>query len=863
MRCDFPWSTEVRSKEVMKNLLAIAVFCLPAFGQASYSGLTKYQGGATWQSSATGGPFTYSARTDTCETGLENGCSGLALPYLGCNAWSNGTYTPINTTPACPVANGGLAPSVGGLTGAGNIVTLTGFNTQVVRLTDYAFYSASGPCGGLTGFTNNSSGNFNIWAADDSKVTVQGFGGTSCLFAFNTVTMASQSSSIGGNGNSTCASNCTTFNSLSNWIMDLSNPNLIWEVVPSTTTINQLIISACTVPAGTGYCVPGGSSATNVAPTFSNAANWVFSRTPVINFSAPPGCGGCDPLPSDFVANYSGTLAGDLTGTSITTVFGDNGQNKPIFGTGPTITAISGDGTKVSVTNNSMTGWNPTVGSPFVIAGVTTTPAYNGNWTVCGSGSGCTNPTATTFQYLSTVTGTGGVNSATASYPSATCPTPSGADPLNFAGHYGPIYAVNVTLGAGPGGVAGWRFYDVCNGLITGNWGDSSASIWPNKSTPTDGTCTSGCAADGNQPIGTSGGASLPDRFFLHDGKSLPNPIYGKVAAAVGEASTNPGSCSGDPCTDQDIEWEVKTTNIRICLALACQGHTTGGYLAGITSPQDAVHTWHNPTIPGTNLIASPVAGNWDRHSSYNNNGTLDYQPVFDYPQQVCDVKGTPGSAPTGTQGTVNGPCPAYFANFGINELIATENAVENPSGAHCLSGGTPVACVYRFGSVYNTGTNFNFNIQNTTPNVDPLGKFVIVASDWNLTLGCTNGWTGTGSELCLDPVSAGNTTTGVITGTSSDGSGHATITATNPTTFTAGMSVAISGTAESCLNSQSIFVTSTTSTTFAGNISGCSSFSNSSDAGTASWKSCGSTPLANAACPRTDLFVYGLLSAH
>jgi len=847
----------------MKKLLAIAVFCLPAFGQASYSGLTKYQGGATWQSGAAGGPFTYSARTDACETGLESGCSGLGLPYLGCNAWSSGTYTPVNTTPACPVANGGLAPSVGGLTGAGNIVTLPGFNTQVVRLTDYSFASrSSGPCAGIPSFNNNSSGNFNIIASDDSKVIVQGSGGTSCIFAFNPITMASTMASIGGTGNSTCVSNCTSFDSSASWIFDLTNPNLMWEVVPGTMKFNQLLISACTVAAGTGYCVPGGSSATNVPATYANALNWVYSRTTVIQANAPPGCSGCNPFPPDFVANFSSTLAGDQSGTTIVSAFGDNGQNKPIFGAGPAITAISGSGSIVSVTNNTMSGWTPVVGSPIVIAGVTTTTAYNGNWTVCGTASGCTNPTATAFQYLSTVTGTGAVSSATASYPSATCPTPSGADPLNFAGHYGPIYMFSVTLGAGPGGVPGWRFYDACNGVITGNYG---TGIWPSTVTPTDGTCTSSCAADGAQPIGVSGGNPLPDRYFLHGGKSLQNPIYGKISAAVGEASTNPGSCSGGttPCTDQDIEWELQTTNVRICLALACQGHTTGGYLAGITSPADSVHTWHNPAIPGTKLISSPVAGTWDRHSTYNNDGTLDYQPIFDYPQQVCDVNGTPGSAPTGTQGTVNGPCPNYFATFGTNELIATENSVENPSGAHCLSGGTPVACVYRFGSVYNTGTNFNFNIQNTTPNVDPMGKFVIVASDWNLTLGCTNGWTGTGSQPCLDPISAGNTTAGVITGTSSDGSGHATIMVTNATTFTAGMNVAISGTAESCLNSQNIFVTSTASTTFTGNISGCSSFSNSSDAGTANWKSCGSTPLANAACPRTDLFVYGLLSAH
>ncbi len=842
----------------MKKFLAVVVFCLPAFGQAAYSGPTLYQ---AWQSASvvTGGPLTYSARTDTCETGLESGCSGLGLSFLGCNTWSNGTYTSNNSTTGtnpCPVASGGTAPNIGGLTGIGNIIAEPGFNSQVVRLTGYELVSGSGPCHGFTSFNDGSSGAYNVWAADKSKVIIQPDAGVPCVVAFNPTTMASTISSIGGPGNSTCTVDCTTFDISAAFIFSITNPNLMWEMVPSTGVLNQLVISACSPSIST--CT------TNVAPTFANAANWVFSRTQVINFLSPPGCSGCAPLPSDFVPNYTGTFAADIYDTSITIDLSDNGQDYPTFGAGPAITAISESSNIVSVTNSSMTGWLPVVGSPVIIANVTPSGYNSGStpWTVCGTSTGCTaNPTATSFQYINTTTGLGaGTAFGKASYPSKTCPTPSGADPMNFSGHYGPIFALNYTAGAGPGGVAGWRVFDTCDGWITGNWGDSSASIWPNKAAPTDGTCSTGCAPDGQQPIGTSGGNSLPDRCYLHEGQSLPNPLYGKMGCAVGEAASNPGSCSGAPCSDNGQEWEVKTTNVRICLLTPCEGHTDEGYLSGITSPQEAVHTWHDPAIPNTNLISFSIAPGWDRHGSYNNVGPLDYQPVFTVPQQVCDNKGTPGSAATGTVGVPNGPCPSYFANFGTNEIIATENSIENPTGKHCSG----AACVYRFGNAYNTGTSWNFNIANTTPSIDPTGSFVLFASDWNLTLGCTNGWDGISSgQLCLDPVSAGNSTSGTISQVSVDNSNNTTITATNPTTFLVGMYVKITGTAESWLNNQFLFVTSTTGATFSGTGVSHAAFSNTSDTGTASWAGCVSVSLSNAACPRSDVFVMALLSAH
>ncbi len=869
----------------MKRLLLIfiAVLAASAFGQA---------------------PLTYpNARTDWCELGNESNCaSQQQVPYIGCQYWANGTYTPgaaawsssttyalgntasdgsgnvyrslqngntkllSNTSWWANMGKCGTAPNVGGLTGANAIITEPYFGSQVVRVTDGN--TGNGPCGFVT-YNNFSGGNFNNWAADSSALIIKPSNGVGCVFAFNPATMQTVATPIVGSGSAdpTCATNCTQSPSGAQFKYSTTNPTLIWEVIPSLGSVYRDVVTACTVPPGTGYCVPGGSSSGNVAPTFANAANWVFSRTLVLNILSPPGCSGCTPLPSDFVPNYTGSLVTPDDDSVVTYQLSDNGQSVPQFGTGPAITSIGGNGTIVSVTNSAMTGWSPAVGSPMQINGVTTTTAYNTGttaiWTVCGTGSGCTNPTATSFQFLSSVTGTGGVSGATASYPNKTCPAPSGADPMNFSGgNYGPIYVVVAKPGAGPGGVTGWRLYDTCNGVITGNYGDNSASIWPNTAAPTSGT---------GYIVGQSSGSSIPDRCYQHESDQKPNPLYAGPSCETGQPAWNPGSCSGTVCGGNFIFWESLTTNVRICTITGCTaGHAVNGYINNYVGHNLLAFSYENPNAGSTPGLAFPLTS-IDNHSSYNNDGYYDYQPMTIVPQLVCDQNGTPGSPPTGTVGALNGPCSPYYQQTWQNELLLVENATGNAAnaanayGEHCNYNSAASACVYRPGPPYNTGTSWDFNAQNSIANISPDGHWLSFASDWNLTLGCTNGWTGTGGQLCLDPVSAGNTTSGTISATAWDGAGGATITTTNPTTFMVGMYVLISGTTESCLN-HAIFITSVTGTTFTGTQVGGSctpASSNSSDTGTAKWQGCASTSLSNAACPRNDVFVMNLLSAH
>src|SRR5580658_6767533 len=81
--------------KLMKKFLAVLVLCLPALGQTEYSGAGTYSGAAQFLQ-VTAGPLTYpSAITNWCELGTETNCPGATqTPYLGCNYWANGTYTP-------------------------------------------------------------------------------------------------------------------------------------------------------------------------------------------------------------------------------------------------------------------------------------------------------------------------------------------------------------------------------------------------------------------------------------------------------------------------------------------------------------------------------------------------------------------------------------------------------------------------------------------------------------------------------------------------------------------------------------------------------------------------------------------------
>jgi len=710
-------------------------------------------------------------------------------------------------------------------------------------------------------YTNGSDAVYNIWAADASKFLVSVNGGAQCVFAFNAATpMAAVQSDLGGQSNTACPTNanCTEFLVGANLTFSHTNPNLIWELAVSSTAaaIYQDIITNPTA-----------------APT-----SWVFNRTLVFDFLN--GCGSPSPYapsclptvaggaPVTFVPNWTGIDSVSSDDTSITFALSDDGQTAPQWSTGLQC-------------DNSL-----------------------GN-----QGSGIVK--------------------------------------------YGPVFLVNWTLGSASTvakglavGSNGWRVFNTCEGTITGNWGDTACASGCTETGPTDGTCSGGgCTSETppQQPVGTSGGNVIADRAWMHEGSQVRDPLYADVGFASG--NTGPGSCTyhvtspntTDVCTNSSTLWEIATTNFRACSLTNCEGHSIHGSAYKYDGTKYTAHGFHNPLQPNLALFSSnlPVGD----HGFYWHGNSTDQQPAGAGEYVECDSTGTPGSAPSSA-------CSPYYTTAPYLEIIMTENSVSNASnpadnyGKHCNGGTTP--CQYRFGQTYCTGTNWNFNGQVCIANMDPTGRYVLFVSDWNLTLGCSNGWDGVSTgQLCLDPVSAGNSISTGITKVAADGAGNTTITAVNSfsvgdtasftgvatatwlngnsitltaangTSFTGtgvthasysatdtgtvtdttassstgvtavavdgsnnttikatntlspGMYVQLKGlTLATWLNNQNIFVTGATSSSFTGTGVTHASYASAGDTGTVTWGGCANS-LANVACPRTDVFVMDVLSAH
>jgi hypothetical protein len=97
----------------MKKLLAVAVFCLPAFGQTAYSGRGLYAGSAVYGAIVSeGGPLTYSARTDNCVHGYSTNAATVAPFYNPANETCTGAaLTSISGNGSVVTVTTGTAPS--------------------------------------------------------------------------------------------------------------------------------------------------------------------------------------------------------------------------------------------------------------------------------------------------------------------------------------------------------------------------------------------------------------------------------------------------------------------------------------------------------------------------------------------------------------------------------------------------------------------------------------------------------------------------------------------------------------------------------------------------------------------------------
>lgn len=222
----------------------------------------------------------------------------------------------------------------------------------------------------------------------------------------------------------------------------------------------------------------------------------------------------------------------------------------------------------------------------------------------------------------------------------------------------------------------GCRVYDTATGQITGQWG---------KVGPVD-----------------DGVAPLADRFYLHEGGVTQSGLYAHIEPTLRKPNGSSGCVAGNCNLDGPYFWQVATTHVRLCGPYHCDGHAAKGNLYTLTGSKVIVHSFADPSKPLTILVANPFC--YDHHTSWNNSGVSDTNPVFYNQTRVNST-----------------PVTLYDCPY-ENEIL-----------------GIPVdgsSVVYRFGQSENTGSSTYFAIQNAVGDVDASGRFMLFASDWMNTLG-------------------------------------------------------------------------------------------------------------------------------
>jgi hypothetical protein len=152
----------------MKKFLVVVFFCLPAFGQAAYSGLGLYSGSAAYGASVCGPGNAYACFVSNTNV------VPLTVPIP---SWGPSTCdsTSMTTLSQC-----------GNLTGVGTQNTPPDFGNTIVRVTDV---NTNGNPN--TTWQTYDQPSINAWNTDDTGMILKVNGGSLFIFNFNPSTLAS------------------------------------------------------------------------------------------------------------------------------------------------------------------------------------------------------------------------------------------------------------------------------------------------------------------------------------------------------------------------------------------------------------------------------------------------------------------------------------------------------------------------------------------------------------------------------------------------------------------------------------------------------------------------------------------------
>lgn len=721
----------------MKKFLTIVFFCLPAFGQAAYSGSGLNSGSAAYSAVVSGGaPLAYSARTDNCVTGAESDCiggrttgqAGSAMSFLGRftdTVPSGFGETTINSG-SCPSGVTPLAFPAACVAPINSTASDPDFGANLLMMTDdYLAPIASNPWSVTWGVGDSGEA---LISQDETLVLSRGSGGVTVILNFNYTSFHAKTcasspcvnktgiTSLGGptHGDSTHIA----FNSD---VVASANPSDLYTFYEfDGLLVNKLVVTSSIASPGTGTMV----------------------RTVHADFE-----------------NGTGSFGGVLPPI---TVGGNTSHYKPMWNGLNNLAGLGSTGTPVGGGYDWLPSWTPAdvIGNTIFIMPLSTNPGNHGyQWT--GAGGMTTGATQPVWN------GAGCTSYAVG----ATCADGTGSwVDIGGVATQGPGFDIVQFSPA-----LGYSRMNTRLGKIYRGSGNSAPAGLLTTDDPV--ACTRVLGA----PCGAGVTVNLPDRYTMHNASQQKADAYFSITATGAESNNSPGNWNSGTLTcqnsgqtivwagawssgttyinKQDVSytdnagspatayyvatthasnlnqapstggvvnttywtkseaycpfyiWTIATTIVQPTTAWGpISGHSSGGYLHSYHGGSMRAADNGHPSIqlsppngpitvnPGTPLLSGSLPA--DTHQSYHNADAGDHQPMF---TSTADVPSHP----------VNYTAPCY------DEVCAFANVV---TGA--------AAATYRFAHNYGTGCNLFFPNREMIGTISPKGDFYVVGTD-------------------------------------------------------------------------------------------------------------------------------------
>jgi hypothetical protein len=447
-----------------------------------------------------------------------------------------------------------------------------------------------------------------------------------------------------------------------------------------------------------------------------------------------------------FNANYTGEFLPSYDGTSVTQIFGDNGQGGFPGGTctnspggtcqGPVYIAnwTSGSGCRMlnTMTMKIAGDWGPvgqvTQGQYQVIIGTHTGTCNVGDVLTQG-----TTGAVTQILYVPTfnmdvgyITGT---PDASASHhwttPAGCTVTPNGSalpfqqiftdyDTIHEAGNsdnalYGwatEVQQTPCTVSSVSGNTpAAGQTTISCSNSNFGTYTAGQQMVFENLvgsasylNAPSPYYWPSASAAGAYWAILSGSNVGAGTSFVITDTVN-PNGAYTASQATATNPSASPfGVCTNGSGTKAvgffcTMNWKIASLEVDSCLAGSCRGHDAKGYVGDYTAKVYTAHNWANPSLPCAVTPATPCLTknesplfNQAIPGGVDQHGTYHNSGTGDLTPAflvTTDVSGQAPSCASPPCGAGNQPFSWYMAPY-WDEIVAGENYTTSSANAHC-----------------------------------------------------------------------------------------------------------------------------------------------------------------------------------